>query len=185
MIPIFFLPNFLTCLFNKCKIINRCNKVRVNVNLNPLKEQHMIRTIKIKCPYCDEISELFLSINPTIIVLNCPECWTPILYDKDEVRTLSSQEISKIVSSPQHTQGPVNSLFDKITKQQSKKENYIAGHSSTPFTKRHIETNVATSHFDYSLYNSAERKMISEDDITNLRIELGQSKDVLEFINIC
>ncbi|MBN1980153.1 MAG: hypothetical protein JW795_01385 [Chitinivibrionales bacterium] len=145
----------------------------------------MIRTIKIKCPYCHEISELFLSMNPTVIVLNCPECWTPIMYDKHEIRILSAHEISKIATAPS-SQNAINSFFDKITK-----KNIVIEETDTCGNNGSLMNEVAPEPLALPAppqpeeATCADRDYISVDDVVDLQISLSQCNDVLEFIAQC
>ena len=58
----------------------------------------MIKAVKIKCPLCGEESQLYLSINPAVIILKCPDCWTPLMYTKTEIRILSEHELKTIAA---------------------------------------------------------------------------------------
>lgn len=145
----------------------------------------MIRTIKIKCPYCHEISELFLSMNPTVIVLNCPECWTPIMYDKHEIRILSAHEINKIASSPT-SQSAINSFFDKITQKNIIVEESTAceKHASV-IDEQQPEGLEPPDEIIFRRPVEFDRGMITADDLIDLQITLAACKDVQEFINEC
>ena len=130
----------------------------------------MVKSIIIKCPFCNSESELFLSINPTVIVLNCPECWTPLMYDNEEIRILSEYELNKISAPKSKTatnqNNDTNKKFDKPSS--DKNYSYIRN-----------ETN---SDILVPVPNSVNRGVISNDDIIDLKIELGQCMDIQQFI---
>ena len=135
----------------------------------------MVKSISIKCPLCEEVSELYLSINPAVIVLKCPECWTPLMYTKTEIRILSEQEL-KAIAAPR-TQSVFNSIFDKAFKK-----------------KRMIDH---SAHFEKAMMPLLEkpkskaggkkpelvlRAGISSDDIIDLHNILATCKDVEQFL---
>jgi hypothetical protein len=130
----------------------------------------MIKSIIIKCPFCNSESELFLSINPTVIVLNCPECWTPLMYDNEEIRILSEYELNKISAPSSKTatnqHNDTNKNFDKP----SSDENYS-------YIRNETNSDVLVP-----VPNSVNRGVISNDDIIDLKIELGQCMDIQQFI---
>lgn len=133
----------------------------------------MVKSIIIKCPFCDSKAELFLSINPTVIVLNCPECWTPLMYDNSEIRILSDHELNKIATPS--VQSVINNNAERnknatMDAPQTKDKNL-------PFLEKKSNSNVLVP-----VPHSGNRGVISNDEIINLRIDLAQSFDVLDFI---
>ncbi|MGA2508266.1 MAG: hypothetical protein ABSF80_12400 [Chitinispirillaceae bacterium] len=40
----------------------------------------MVTILNVKCPYCQQVSQIFLSTRVSVIILNCPSCQSPILY---------------------------------------------------------------------------------------------------------
>lgn len=137
----------------------------------------MVKTIKIKCPHCNEESELFLSINPTVIVLNCPDCWTPLMYDRFEVRVLSEQDISAIAPASAHTETSV--VEDKIGEAVAKRKKYTQRESEKSYSHEKPPL-IVVSEGEEAI---DEKENISVDDVLDLRIELSACEDVLEFIN--
>jgi len=138
----------------------------------------MVNSIEIQCPFCAEKSELFLSISPSIIMLNCPECWTPLLYYNKEVRILSEGEFNQI--SAASNQNEIKNLFDKIEELDLTGKNELRNLSSKRETVQHHTP------FKTPLYQTTrtcqQRTQITDDDIVNLRIALAQSYDVSEII---
>ena len=45
----------------------------------------MIKEMNISCPHCNHSSKIFLSIDPNVIILNCPDCGTPLVVEEDHV----------------------------------------------------------------------------------------------------
>lgn len=134
----------------------------------------MVKTIHIKCPLCREKSELFLSMNPTVIVLNCPECWTPLMYSQGEIQILSEHELSNITSSSS-LEPVLENFFDDENKNQD----------CSPVCKKHAPVFKNKINHDTVFKSSPKynRDHITPDDIVDLRIELEQSRDVLQFID--
>lgn len=135
----------------------------------------MIKSIKLRCPLCEEESELYLSINPAVIVLKCPECWTPLMYTKTEIRILSEQEL-KAIAAPR-TQSVFNSIFDKAFK----KKRIIDQSASferdmLPLLKK-PKCNLVAKKPELVL-----RAGISPDDIIDLHNILAMSNDVQQFL---
>ena len=133
----------------------------------------MIKSVKIKCPLCREESELFLSMNPTVIVLNCPECWTPLMYTKEGIRVLSENELNKITAPAPSADTVLENIFDKITHKKTMREHNTSYKNSLP---------MIPSHPVYAPSTVGDGRVITNDDIIDLRIELGQCEDVLQFI---
>lgn len=149
----------------------------MNRTLDNLKKTgSMIKLIKIKCPICREVSELFLSIDPSVIILNCPECWSPLMYDKSEVHILSQQEMRKITApSPQKN---INKIFEKTLKKNLPHTDKASAMKSQPASMNQSPSIVPALPPPYT----KSQKRITSDDVLNLRIELEQCTDVLEFI---
>lgn len=130
----------------------------------------MIRSIKIKCPLCGEESELFLSMNPTVIVLNCPECWTPLMYTQNEIRVLSEHELNTITAPS--TETVLENFFDKITHKKHMTNHQAAYENGMP----------ANQNYGYAAPQATTGNVITTDDVLNLHMELSQCDDVLQFI---
>lgn len=135
----------------------------------------MIKPITIKCPLCEEESELYLSINPAVIVLKCPECWTPLMYTKSEIRVLSEQELEAITAP--RTQSVFNGIFDKAfnTKRVS---DHSANHENAllPLLKKSKAIGAGKPQI-------VLRSDISSDDIIDLHNMLATCTDVQQFLN--
>ena len=141
----------------------------------------MINLIKIKCPFCGEKSELFLSINPSIIILNCPECWAPLMYNNDEVRILTEQEMRKIPAS--NKQKSIKNILNKTFPPECKSEHNQFTHDSPilPKNRSFTKSNYQNSPLMPATRTCARNK-ISKDDIIDLRIALAQSNDIQQLL---
>lgn len=141
----------------------------------------MINLIKIKCPFCGEKSELFLSINPSIIILNCPECWAPLMYNNDGVRILSEQELRKIPVSKK--QKEIKNIFDKVSTTDLNPELKEVAQENTAFPKNKqvLKNNYQNSSFT-PVTKTCSRRRISKDDIIDLRIALAQCNDIKQLL---
>ncbi len=141
----------------------------------------MIKSIKIRCPFCAEKSELFLSIDPSIIILNCPECWAPLMYSDDEVRLLSKYELRKISTSDKtkDVQSLLGKELPEIKKNKSKTiKDELEGFPKAPTVRNRKQPTIPKMH---SKINGS-RGRITEDDIIDLRIALAQCEDIQELI---
>jgi hypothetical protein len=136
----------------------------------------MVKNLVIQCPSCQKTSELFLSSNAAVIVLNCPHCWTPIISNRSGVFVLPERNINSIkattnevdllkfldsVAAPQEQALPVAEKSGQLHK-------YSHCHS--------LNTSNATA-------IQAREGVITQDDITNLRIHLETCRDSKDFID--
>ncbi len=134
----------------------------------------MVKTLNMACPHCNHIAELFLSTNACVIVLNCPSCFSPLMYFENKIFLLSKKQVDAIKGTTQNT--TVLKVLDRIAHAEPVTENFATNsykktENSTPSPVR-LNNNEHTRQRD-----------ISEDDITNLRIELALCNDVQDFIN--
>ncbi len=135
----------------------------------------MIQSIKIKCPLCGEESELFLSMNPTVIVLNCPECWTPLMYTNEGIRILSESELNSI--APPEAETVLDNFFDDLSHQEESMEPSAPFEKGLPYSKHIMKQKLMLQTSETS-----SRSVISTDDIVDLKIELEQCDDVQQFL---
>lgn len=140
----------------------------------------MVKTITIRCPLCDEESELFLSINPSVIVLNCPECWTPLMYDRDKIHILSENELDKITAPS--TESIINNLLKSVSDNNTFNESLPQVRNKSSYQPNKAKTNLMVK--VPQIGHQRNRTIISSDDILDLRIDLAQCGDVLEFLNM-
>jgi hypothetical protein len=136
----------------------------------------MITTLNVKCPHCEQVSQIFLSTTVCVIILNCPSCLSPIMYFKHKIFLLDAQQLKKITGNSR------SSMISKLLEQ-------IAGAETTApcgvKKSGHLHQNATASPPAMRELTCAEpgEKYITGDDCTNVRIELELCSDSLEFIN--
>ena len=135
----------------------------------------MIKSVKIKCPLCGEESQLYLSINPAVIILKCPECWTPLIYTKTEIRILSEHEL-KTIAAPS-AQSVFNSIFDKVSNKKSMIDHYANFKDPMRISRKEYTNSLLLKKPGTIIRNN-----ISPDDIIDLHNELAECDDVQQFI---
>ncbi len=132
----------------------------------------MVRNFKIQCPVCHDVCELYLSTSAPIVILNCPNCWTPMLYNENGVFALSESQLSELARNREFS---ILSLLEKVARS-GRAEKKQAGHDPLTLQSTTIGTSSPPAGFDM-------RQVITGDDIVDLRIELATCKDALDFIN--
>jgi len=137
----------------------------------------MVKTLLMKCPGCGQTTEVFLSTNACMIILNCPSCFSPIMYFEDKIFLLTNKQVNEIKGSTHNTN--IIKMLDKIAHPE---------HSLTQTAKKISMTQQCSSCSDtthgYSHdFKPVREKYICDDDITNLRIELALCNDVGQFID--
>jgi hypothetical protein len=132
------------------------------------KDFAMVKTMNIECPSCSQHFRLFLSIDTSMVILDCPMCSTSIISYKSQTFPLSKVQLERIKSCKQESN--VLKILHKITTDGLKvpcQHSYVRHYQA-------LEKNysIARSSFDH----------ISHDDIINLRIELETCQDTASFI---
>ena len=136
----------------------------------------MVKTLTVKCPHCNQISEIFLSTNACVIILNCPTCLSPVMYFDRKIFPLSRHQIEEIKETRES--GAMMKILERLSKTEEpvvKTARKLAQASSPSFKN--------SDNYSENLFHQRE-KYINEDDITNLRIELALCADSAEFINL-
>jgi hypothetical protein len=136
----------------------------------------MITTLNVKCPHCEQVSQIFLTSTVSVIILNCPSCLSPIMYFRRKIFLLDPQQLKKMRGNSR------TSLVTRLLEQ-------IAGAEAAaqcPVNKaaqhlHHRGAYVPLSHKLTLEHYGAKR--ITEDDCTNLRIELELCADSQQFID--
>ena len=131
--------------------------------------EKMVKTLTMKCPHCNQIAEVFLSTNAYVIVLNCPACYSPIMYFEQKIFLLSKNQMEAIKGSTKNT--TIMKILDKIANSEAQRVPVV--------TKGFAEASSPVKVFHH---NTLYDRYISDDDIINLRIDLGLCNDSLEFI---
>jgi hypothetical protein len=137
----------------------------------------MVKNLLIQCPSCQKASELFLSSNAAVIVLNCPHCWTPIISNRSGVFVLPERNINNIKATT--NESDLLKFLDSVAAPQEQAlpvaEKIAQQHKYSHCHGQGLQTSQATT-------LSSRAEVISQDDITNLRINLETCRDSKEFI---
>ncbi len=128
----------------------------------------MIKTLNIECPSCAESYRLFLSINTSMVILDCPMCYTSIIYFKGQTFLLSKNQLERIKNCK--VESNVLKILQKITAEGTKVHCRQGRVQRYRGVEKHLP--IIRSSLDH----------ISHDDIINLRIELETCRDTAEFI---
>lgn len=140
----------------------------------------MVKTLTVQCPHCHQVSDIYLSTNACVIVLNCPTCMSPIMFFENKIFLLSEQQVDAIKDTTHnaaimrmldriaHPEMPVRNTAEKVTQV----------HSSSACCR--MDSGLPS--VDFSDRTSRESD-ICNDDLTNLRIELALCGDSQQFID--
>ncbi len=128
----------------------------------------MVNTIELICPHCSHVSELFISEQVNYIVLNCPSCGVPLLFQGDHWIAVSKQIARQISSSPKES--TVKDTINRIM--------HTTADTAKPFK---FPDFVPENHIQ-AQSTDLERNYISADDILNLKIDLERAEDSLDFL---
>jgi len=131
----------------------------------------MVKTFNMKCPHCAQVCDVFLSKNASVIILTCPSCASPMLYFDDQVFILSENQV-KAIRSTRHAKA-IMRIMEHIKHAQN----------SLLSVSRNISAAANASKTAPSPCASKFEKYITEDDVTNLRIELELCQDSQQFID--
>lgn len=136
----------------------------------------MVKTLTVKCPHCNQVSEIFLSTNACVIILNCPTCLSPVMYFDRKIFPLSKTQIDEIKETKES--GEMMKMLERISMPEQpviKTAHKLAQVSGTVIQGKQPCSSGIGLH--------QREKYISDDDITNLRIELALCRDSNEFID--
>jgi hypothetical protein len=137
----------------------------------------MVTILNVKCPYCQQVSQIFLSTRVSVIILNCPSCQSPILYLRRKIFLLDPNR-------PKTAGGNLrSSLVSRLLEQIADVE--TAAHCRVKKTSsRQLRHNSPCRTAVHKLtLRRQEDQCITEDDCTNLRIELELCTDSQAFID--
>ncbi|MBD3393594.1 MAG: hypothetical protein GF418_15780 [Chitinivibrionales bacterium] len=134
----------------------------------------VVRNFKIQCPSCHGTCELYLSTNAPIVILNCPNCWTPMLHNHNGVFILSQRQIDDLSRSKEFS---ILNLLERVASREPADARRAAAlHDEF---RDHAAAMIGTS--TPPVFDARDR--ITEDDVLDLRIELETCRDSLEFIS--
>lgn len=130
----------------------------------------MVRIINIECPHCQKSSEIYLSIDPNVIILNCPECGTPLILEDSDVKEVT-RDLN--IHKP--------SIKDVLDAYKDRNNNYNDGEFIPDlFESSQGLNNISNIFENTESYPKSEQ--ITEDDITNLKIDLANTYDIKDLI---
>ena len=128
----------------------------------------MIKTMNIECPTCSQNFRLFLSIDTSMVILDCPMCCTSIISYKSQTYPLSKKQMERIKNCKQESN--VLKILHKITAQEPKVHcRHTCSRHYHAFEKQYV-------------MERSDAESISYDDVLNLRIELETCRDSASFI---
>ena len=139
------------------------------------EKTRMVRHFKIQCPRCGDTCELYLSNNAPIVILNCPNCWTPMLHNGNGVYLLSQHQMAQLVQSREHS---LLNLLERTAGRDHGDAGRVLADIESFLESTYPTLGTSNSVPDYDMRNP-----ITCDDIIDLRIELETCKDSQEFIN--
>lgn len=135
----------------------------------------MVNTLTVKCPHCNQISDIFLSTNAYVIILNCPNCIAPIMYFERKIYLLSDAQLEALKDNANNSS--IMKTLERIAHPDRFIEKFVekAAYSKHQFGLNNLVPVYSSGH--------EREKYISIDDITNLKIDLALNTDSLKFIN--
>lgn len=137
----------------------------------------MVKTLTVKCPHCSQISQIYLSTNACVIILNCPSCYSPIMYFDRKIFLLTRNQVEAIRRSSKDS--AVLKMLQRIAHSE---KSVTAVPKKITSTSYDAQTKLSRSCAVKSAASALRERSISEDDITNLRITLELCRDSQEFI---
>jgi hypothetical protein len=136
----------------------------------------MVTTLDVKCPHCEQVSQIFLSTSVSVIILNCPSCFSPIMYFRRKIFLLDQQQLNKIAGPAAANTTAVFKLIEQLDGVKATASCYA---EKTAYFKENARNLASTR----CAIDRPEEKYITGDDCTNLRIELELCSDSQQFID--
>lgn len=138
----------------------------------------MVQELTVECPHCHQVADIYLSTNACVIILNCPSCASPIMYFDQKIFVLTPNQLDAIKNK---TRG--SSMMSMLKKMIKPEEQPV---QNRVVSQKHHETHESVHQVhtpDHFPVPSCSAKIhIGNDEITNMKIDLAMSNDVLEFI---
>ena len=129
----------------------------------------MVTHLRMKCPRCHQECEIYLSNDATFVILNCPECSSPLMYHDQDCSVLSRKQILKIRDA--HPNLKLGEVLERHS------------YAVSPGTQRRELASVSAHRSPGRVGRDESRQTICHDDVTNLQIELAMCSDSREFID--
>lgn len=135
----------------------------------------MITTLDVKCPHCEQVSQIFLSTSVSVIILNCPSCYSPIMYFRRKIFLLDQQQLKRITGKS-HAAAALKLI------EQMDGVNATASCSVKKAAHCYENAHGVSAPNGFTI-DQPDEKYITVDDCTNLRIELELCRDSQQFID--
>jgi hypothetical protein len=146
-----------------------------------MKEDKM-KTVTVQCPSCDEISDLYLGSEAFMIILNCPNCGSPLMYYYGKTFEINEEALEKIQKSEYLKN--IGSLLKEISKCGIKIQKPKKVHSYEPAAKLKIPKKRSGPHISIHLLGQPVRaEYFTKDDLLDLKIEIETSRSVRDFLS--
>jgi hypothetical protein len=140
----------------------------------------MITTLNIKCPHCEQVSQIFLSTTVCVIILNCPSCLSPIMYFRRKIFLLDPRQLKKFTGNARDS--IVFKLLEQISGAQAAATSPCSSKKAVQSAHMHKNGAFVPAVNKLTMGPPGE-KYITGDDCTNLRIELELCTDSQQFID--
>ncbi|MFP4520801.1 MAG: hypothetical protein ACLFQK_01520 [Fibrobacterota bacterium] len=152
-----------------------------------------MKSIVVKCPECGDISELFLTSDAHMIILNCPGCKTPMMYYYGNTFKIDEKEIEKFGKD-----GSFKNIAGLLGAASGKKQfsSSKAAKSKPLFNPEKTKSKTKEAPVNYRKYEfkkefrprhkagePVSEKIITRDDVINLKIEFSRINTVQEFLD--
>jgi len=130
----------------------------------------MVTRIELNCPCCHQRCEIFLCTSATFIFLNCPDCGSPLVYDHHSCSLVGKHQIEQIRDVVRENHTAAGGYADPVPTPAALPARCGEMH------QLHATSSAGTT------ATLTQRCDITQDDVTNLRIELETCCDSLEFM---
>ena len=171
-----------------------------NGQTDRLEGGFMVKSLTVQCPHCHQVSDIYLSTNACVIVLNCPTCMSAIMYFEKKIFLLNDKQVDAIKDTTHnaaimrmldriaHPEIPVEktekvektTAAAKASAAQAAVSNATQADTDNGHSCKSVAPSVSAS--KYSGRPQRDRDICS-DDVTNLKIDLALCDDSQAFID--
>lgn len=142
-----------------------------------------MNAISIKCPKCQEESELYLGSEAFMVILNCPNCGIPLIFYYGKTSVVTENELERLQKSgflknATHLLREISECGIKLNTPKSVKP-YTVTAKRLNMTK----TKPFSSLTCHSVGMPIRADFFSKDDLVNLKIELETCQSVEDFLS--
>lgn len=138
----------------------------------------MVQTLTVTCPHCNQVSEIYLSTNACVIILNCPSCVSPIMYFDHKIFVLTQNQVDAIKNKTRSS--AVMKMLEKIA--QPQEQPVVKSSHKQMMQQNAPRMRISCDTGSVGVSASVRQKYIGEDDVTNLKIDLALCNDSAAFI---